>query len=80
MVNYSGTVNARDYRQDSNRPHKGPEKPDIAGNGSTDSGTVADVAGLETLVTVLRNVSAEARNRLVALLIGEQVQGRSDEE
>ena len=67
-------------RRESNIPKKVRENCDSAHAGGTDSGTVAGAAELETLAAVLRSLSAEDRNRLVALLIGQQIQERSDDE
>jgi hypothetical protein len=74
-------LDLREYAgRDSNIPQKERENRDIAGVGGTDSVTGADAGGLETLAAVLRSLTAEDSSRLGALLIGEQLQGRSADE
>ena len=73
MVYHSGTVNARDYRQESNVHEKTREELGVQEEGGTHSGTLAQDNSLETLATALRGLSPEAHARLAALLLSERV-------
>jgi len=59
-------------RRESNNLEKARENQGISVPSGTDSGTSADVSGLEALGAALRALSPEDRAQLVAILTGEK--------